>query len=111
MSTNQKFTHKLIAATAREFAGAFYEEAASGSDDFFKYYPNQRMFVRREWKRFVEVARKQLAAMLGFSTTPEWQKEEIFEALVRHSEIPGNIDKRVADQIMGVTKQPELVVH
>lgn len=99
MSTNQKFTHKLIAATAREFAGAFYEEAASNDNDFYKYYPNQRFFIRREWKRFVEVARKQLTAMLGMSTTPEWQKEEIFEALIKHSEMPGNIDPRVAEQV------------
>lgn len=100
MAGKPKYTHKLIAATAREFAGAFYEEAASASDDFFKYYPNQRFFIRREWRRFVEVARKQLAAMLGMSTIPEWEKEQIFEALLKHSAIPGNVDPRVVHNVI-----------
>lgn len=106
---SQKLAHKLIAETAKEFAGAFYEEAAH-DDMFYKFYPKQRMFIRREWHRFVETARKQLSAMLGMPTTPEWQKEEIFEALIKHSSLPGNVDRRITAQVAAGTLNPETIV-
>lgn len=99
MSTKTKFTHELIAQTAKEMAAAFYEEAAR-DNEFYVFYPQQKMFINREWKRFVEAARKMLAVMLGYSTTPEWQKEQISDALIKHAAIPGNIDRRVAAQMI-----------
>jgi hypothetical protein len=107
MSTNQKFAHKLLVETAKEFAGAFYEEAAQ-DNEFYKFYPNQRFFIRREHKRFIEAARLQLSKMLGMSTTPEWQKEEIFEALIKHAAMPGNIDKRVAQKMIDNGDVPDV---
>lgn len=109
MSTNKKFAHKLIAETAKEFAGAFYEEVAH-DDTFYKYYPKQKFFIQREYRRFIETARLQLSKMLGMSTTPEWQKEQIFEALIKHSEMPGNIDPRVASEL-SKTDQPTLSIN
>ncbi len=97
-SKKQKFTHTLIAETAKEMASCWYEEAAH-DNDFFHFYPKQKMFVNREWKRFVEAARKTLATMLGNPTLPEWQKEQIFDALVKHAGMPGNVDPRVMHQM------------
>jgi hypothetical protein len=97
MSTNQKFTHVLLAETAKEMAACFYEEAAH-DDTFYKFYPSQKKFIRREWHHFVESARLTLSRMLGMSTTPEWEKEQIFDALLKHASAPGNIDRRVAAQ-------------
>lgn len=99
MSTKQKLAHELIAETAKEMAGCWYEEAAH-DNEFYAFYPKQRMFINREWKRFIAAAKATLAQMLGNPTTPEWQKEQIFDALVKHSHLPGNIDRRVAKQII-----------
>lgn len=96
--TNQKMAHELVAETAKQMAGAFYELAAS-NNDFYKHYPNQQMFIGREYKRFIEVAKRHLSGMLGLVETPEYQKEIIFEALILHSSLPGNMDRRVAAQI------------
>lgn len=99
MSTKTKYAHKLLAETAKEFAAAWYEEAAH-DNDFYRFYPSQKGFVKREYYRFIEAARLQLSKMLGMSTVTEFQKAEIFEALIKHSEIPGNIDRRVAAQMI-----------
>lgn len=107
MSTNKKFAHELVAETAKEFAAAWYEEAAH-DNTFYAYYPSQKGFIKREWFRFVEAARKHLALMLGMSATPEHQKEQIFDALVKHSSLPGNVDPRVAKTL---AYQNSLNVH
>jgi len=106
--THQKLAHKLIAETAKEMAGAFYEEAAGESDDFYRYYPKQREFINREWKRFIEAARIQLSKMLGMPHVPEQQKEIIFEALIKHASLPGNIDKRVAQKMVAEGDRPDI---
>ena len=99
MSTHKKFAHELIAKTAKDMAGCWYEEAAH-DNEFYSFYPDQKMFIKREWKRFVEHARKTLASMLGDTTVPEWQKEQIFEALIKHASLPGNVDRRVANKML-----------
>lgn len=99
MSTNKKFAHELVASTAKEMAACWYEEAAH-DNQFYEFYPSQKKFIKREWHRFVEHARKTLAGMLGSSVVAEWQKEQIFEALIKHASLPGNIDKRVAKQMI-----------
>lgn len=89
----------MVAQTAKEMAGCWYEEAAH-DNDFYHFYPKQKMFINREWKRFIEPAKKQLAIMLGLPMVPEWQKERIMDALVKHASLPGNIDKRVAHMMI-----------
>ena len=101
MSTNKKFAHKLLAETAKELAGAFYEEAAH-DDTFYSYYPDQKKFIKREWHRFVETARLQLSKMLGMPHVSEAEKEQIFAALVKHASLPGNADPRAVQQSLGV---------
>lgn len=110
MSTNKKFAHELIAATAKEFAAAWYEEAAH-DNEFYKFYPKQKVFIKHEWKRFVDAARKQLALMLGDSAVPEWQKEQIFDALIKHASLPGNMDRRVAKQAISNGDVPVMRIH
>lgn len=109
MSTSQKFTHELIAETAREMAGCWYEEAAH-DNEFYEFYPKQKFFINREWKRFVEAARMTMVNMLGLSTTPEWQKEQISDALIKHASLPGNIDRRVAAQLIGGGDVPQMTI-
>lgn len=99
--THQKMAHELIADTAKGLAAAFYEEAAK-DNDFYKFYPKQKAFVNREWGRFVEAARNTLAQMLGRNDVPEWQKEQIHEALILHATLPGNIDKRVTNKVLNI---------
>lgn len=113
--TGQKLAHELIADTAKEIAGAFYEEAAQ-VNDFFAYYPKQHIFIKNEWHRFVEAARQVLVSMLGNPVTPEWQKEQIHEALILHASLPGNVDRRVAKMLIDegdITSQiaKKIVVH
>lgn len=110
MSTNQKFAHEMVAATAKEMAGCWYEEAAH-DDDFYKFYPCQKKFIKREWHRFVSHAKQTLAQMLGSTQIPEWQKEQIFEALIKHASLPGNMDRRVAKRIIDLGDGNTAQVH
>jgi hypothetical protein len=107
MSTHKRFAHELIANTAKDMAACFYEEAAH-DNDFYRFYPNQKMFIAREWKRFVEHARKQLAEMLGRSDIPEHQKEFIHDALIKHASLPGNTPVRQARQLVGLPEPKTL---
>lgn len=108
MTKKPKFTHELIAQTAKELAACWYEEAAH-DNEFYAFYPKQKMFMNREWKRFVEPARKTLATMLGDPMLPEWQKEQIMDALVKHAGMPGNVDQRVMANIVNPEKL--MVIH
>lgn len=95
MSTNKKFAHEMVAAIAKEMAACWYEELAH-DNEFYKFYPKQKMFINREWKRFISAAKATMAQMLSDPLLDEWKKEQIFDALVKHASLPGNIDKRVA---------------
>lgn len=106
-SAHEKYAHELVAATAKEMAACWYEEAAH-DNDFYAFYPKQKMFINREWKRFLEVAKATLAQMLGSSMTPEHEKEQIFEALVKHASLPGNMDRRVSAQMIAGGDIPQL---
>ncbi len=112
--THQKLAHVMVADVAREMAACFYDEAAH-DNEFYKFYPKQKMFINREWKRFVGAAKATLAQMLGKIETPEWQKEQIMDALVKHASLPGNIDPRVADRMIKggdiPVIQPKHMVH
>jgi hypothetical protein len=102
----RKFAHELIAETAKEMAATWYEDAAH-DDDFYAFYPSQKKFIKREWGRFIDMARQTLAGMLGRTDVEEWQKEQIFDALIKHASMPGNMDRRVAEQhYMGLNIMP-----
>lgn len=109
MSAKPKFAHELVAQTAKEFAAAWYEEAAH-DNDFYKFYPNQNKFIKREWPRFIDMAKKQLAVMLGMTTTPEWEKEQISDALIKHASIPGNINRDVAKRMIAAGDKPNVTI-
>ncbi len=109
MSTNQKLAHELLAKTAKEMAAAWYEELAH-DNEFYAFYPKQQMFINREWKRFIDLAKQQLTLMLGNPAVEEWQKEQIFDALVKHASLPGNIDKRVAAKMITEGDAPQLQI-
>lgn len=89
----------MVAEVAKEMAACWYEEAAH-DNEFYAFYPQQKAFINREWKRFIAAAKATMAQMLGKVETPEWQKEQIMDALVKHASLPGNIDKRVAAQMI-----------
>lgn len=105
MSTHQKLAHEMVASTAKEMAACWYEEAAH-DNEFYAFYPKQKMFINREWPRFISAAKATLAQMLGSVNTPEYQKEQIMDALVKHASLPGNIDKRVAAQMIAGGDKP-----
>lgn len=109
MTKKAKFAHELLAATAKEFAACFYEEAAK-DNEFYKFYPQQKKFVKREWHRFVETARIQLSKMLGMAHISEFQKEQIFDALVKHASLPGNVDNRITQKVVDGTLTPETLM-
>jgi hypothetical protein len=104
---HQKLAHEMLAQTAKEMAGCWYEEAAH-DNEFYAFYPKQKMFINREWHRFIDAAKYTLALMLGNPLTPEWQKERIMDALIKHASLPGNIDKRVAHQMITAGDVPQI---
>lgn len=79
--------HTLIAETAKEIAGAWYEQAASKDANFYRRFPNQRRFVASKWGSFVGEARQSLTAILGQKEYPENLKREIYEALINDRNI------------------------
>lgn len=79
--------HKLIAETAKEIAGAWYEQAATKDANFYKRFPNQRRFIVNHWAHFVGAARTSLTAILGQKEYPENLKREIYEALINDRNI------------------------
>lgn len=89
MRTNDaRMVHKLVKETAMELAGAFYEVTAGKSNEFYAAFPNQKMFIRKEWQKFVMVARNVLGHMLGLQSTPEGQKQQIYDALINDMKLP-----------------------
>lgn len=74
-------THTLIASTARELSGAYYEAAADRSNAFYREFPVAQVFVAKEWPRFLPTAREILVDMLASSITTDHVKTEIYHAL------------------------------
>ncbi len=74
--------HKLVAETAKQMAGAVYEEMARKNNEWYSQNPDMRAYVDRSWGFFVEDARRVLANMLGQRTISESEKENIYEALI-----------------------------
>jgi hypothetical protein len=76
----QVYCHKLVMETAKEMAGAFYEEFAL-DDTWYKAFPDQKEFIEKQWGRFLAAARSTLAKMLSMPID-DGQKELIQEALL-----------------------------
>lgn len=89
-----RLAHVMIAKVAKGIAGAFYEEAAR-DDLFYRLWPNQRNFIRKNWQHFIPPAKQSLVKMLGDPKWPESVKEEIFEALALDLTLPTGSDTRV----------------
>ena len=80
--------HELIAKTAKEMAGAAYEEAAWLDDTFYKMYPNQERFIEAQWYSFVKAARGVLSEMLSSDQVEDTVKNQIYEALQLDLAVP-----------------------
>ena len=89
-----KYCHKLLENIAKEICGAAYEDMAK-DDIFFKHWPNQKMFIKKQWGNFVKPARESLAQLLGRPDWPEEQKELMMEALFYDRALPPNGDTAV----------------
>lgn len=74
-------TERTIRMTAKDLCGAFYEDA-SLSERFRAFWPDQNVFIARNWLNFVEPARRVLSSMLGRKDISEREKEAIYKALV-----------------------------
>lgn len=90
-------THWLIAKNAREMCGAWYEVAAK-DDAFYKLHPNQRQFIRAHWPKFIEIAKRTMAGMLG-GNYPDEMKAAIFEALKGHAALNPPRRQRIIDTL------------
>lgn len=88
-------TVRLIRQTAKEMAGAFYEQAQR-STMFRQFYPNAHDYIhgiahlpsgkiiKQEtagWERFVDHAKSSLVDMLTSNNVSQHMKDEIEEAL------------------------------
>lgn len=81
--------HKKIKATAMELTAVWYGEAAH-DNDFYKYYPNQKKFVNKNWKRFIDLTIELYIHMLN-GNYPEAMKEEIAEVLILNRAMPNHV--------------------
>lgn len=97
-------TVQLIRLTAKDLAGAFYEE--DRSDRFRKLWPDVRQFTARNWPNFVPMARAILTGMLDpHSNTVQSLKDEIYEALIEdHRRSQGQRGVKVG---MGLKLRPD----
>lgn len=77
--------HKLIVETAREMAAATFESMAQNNEFYAACKSgnlSQDEFVDLVFANFLPEAKKTLTTMLTLPSTPEWMKEQIYEALV-----------------------------
>ncbi len=88
--------HMLVATTAKELAGAAYEELAK-QNEFYKACPSQAKFIALSWKLYVPLAREYLTDMLSMPTTTEFVKERIFEGLLRDGALNPPIEHAKAE--------------
>ena len=86
-ANDHRLVHKLIARTAKELAGTFYEFAAH-DNEFYKFYPKMQFFIDREWERFVTVAKQTLTDCLSSGALTEKDKGDIYDALINDSTLP-----------------------
>lgn len=73
--------HNLVVKTAKDMAGAVYEELAK-DNEWYKLNPNQEDFIERAHGSLIDQARQVLAGMLRNPAIPAEQKDVIAEALI-----------------------------
>lgn len=85
-ATERLEKRRIVVKTAKELAGAYFEE--QHSERFRKFWPKVDVFIHRNWPNFLPMARSILTAMLRpqCKDVSEKQKEEIFEALKADAE-------------------------
>jgi hypothetical protein len=82
-------THKLVKKTAKDLAGAFYDNMDVFHDgrverttQFRTQCPDQHAFIEMYWTDFVKLARKILAHMLTEPGRTDGEKDQIYDALL-----------------------------
>ncbi len=78
-------TERTVRMLAKEFAGKFYEESQR-SLRFRQTWPDQQVYVNKNWPHFVDISVQALGAMLHQPGIPEHRKEAIYDALVEQSQ-------------------------
>lgn len=93
-------TNALIRRTAKDLAGAFFDNMDVFQDArverttiFRQECPDQHAFVQLYWPDFVAVARKVLTHMLTEPGTTQIQKDAIFDALLKDRGFLTDADK------------------
>ena len=90
-SKDNRLVHFLIKDVAMSLAGAYYELAASTGkhcNEFYKTFPSQKVFVRKQWGNFIHYARQTLVQQLMDPTLADAQKMDISDALCLDATLP-----------------------
>lgn len=88
---DNRMVHWLIKDVAQSLAGAYYELAASTGkhcNEFYKAFPNQKKFIRKEWPRFIHYARQTMVQQLMDGSLSDAQKLDISDALCLDATLP-----------------------
>lgn len=82
-----KYVHNLVGQVAQDMAAEIYEVMAK-DNTFYKFWPNQKKFVHKNWKQFIKDARATLATMLTNDKYTDEQKDDILQALLLDRALP-----------------------
>lgn len=100
-TNDARMVHWLVKKTAEELAGEYYEYAASNKkhgDAFYKAFPNQRKFIKKEWRSFIAATKDIMTTIMSNPMTPEGQRQEIYHALVLDATLPYcNVETQVVN--------------
>lgn len=95
-------TSQLIRMQAKEIAGIFYEDNQR-SLRFRTENPDQDAYVAANWPHFVDVGISALTMVLSDASTPQHQKDVIYEELCEHWE---RSQRPSAREVMQASLQP-----
>lgn len=95
-------TSQLIRLQAKEMAGIFYE-GHQRSLRFRVENPDQDEYVAGHWPHFVDVAVQCLTAVLADQSTPQHQKDVIYQEICAHWEKSQSPNAR---EVLQATLQP-----
>lgn len=88
---DHRMVHHLVARTAQEIAGVYYEQSASNGrhgNEFYEQWPSQAKFIKDQWPMFVMTAKEIMTSMLSNPATPEAQRQDIYHALLLDATLP-----------------------
>lgn len=95
-------TSQLIRMQAKEIAGIFYDENQR-SLRFRVENPDQDAYVAANWPHFVDIGIANLTMLLNDHSTPQHQKDVIYEELCEHWE---RSQRPSAREVLQATLQP-----